>query len=128
MRYLRLLLFILPVMLSVAQPVYTQTAANDSLNKTLKQLPDSLRIDVFLSLAEELRLSDPRLSFEYGRQALELSSTLNDPLLTGRSYMSLAGIYILWSEYDKALTYLLPAHDEFEKSEAKPIWLFAVIT
>jgi signal transduction histidine kinase len=96
--------------------VYAYTQVPDSLQKTLDQLPDSMRTDVCLALSKELKLSDPQKAFVYGQQAVELATSAGDPLLTGQAYMAVAEIYLLWAEYDKSLTYLLPALDEFENA------------
>jgi len=110
-------MFLIPGPLSI----YPQSLSgkSDSLVQVIETLPDSSKTDILLELTGELKYNDPDLAFEYGQQAIELATSINNPLQMGKAYMAVAEIYILWSLYDKALDYLLLSLDQFEAIERK---------
>ncbi len=75
---------------------------------------DTTRIDLLISLCEELNSADPRQAFLFGREALDLSLEKKDLARTGRSYEALAYIYTMNAVFDKALEYSLKALTAFE--------------
>lgn len=95
------------------------TSEADSVIQIMETLPDSSKADVLISLCNELKYNHPEEAFEYGQQSIDLAKDLGQPLLTGRAYMAVAEIYILWSLQDKALDYLLLSLEELEKAGDK---------
>jgi signal transduction histidine kinase len=86
----------------------------DSLVQVLSQATDTARIDLLLTLTDELNSANPTQAFLYGREALDLSVEKKDQIRTGNSYEAIARIYTLNAVYVKALESLLHAMNVFE--------------
>jgi tetratricopeptide (TPR) repeat protein len=82
--------------------------------RLLGQNRDTSRIDLLLSISEELSGSESAKAFSYAREALDISLDLKDPLRTGKAYKAMAAVYNVNAMYDKSLEYLLLSLKQFE--------------
>ncbi len=108
---------VLVIALAIAGPVHSQANPvnrTDSLVQLLGHATDTARIDLLISLCQELNSADPRQAFLFGREALDLSLEKKDVARTGLSYEALAYIYTMNAVFDKALEYSLKALTAFE--------------
>ncbi|MBN1158298.1 MAG: tetratricopeptide repeat-containing sensor histidine kinase [Bacteroidales bacterium] len=110
---------LLLILTSVKVSSQEQEPAADSLFLFMETMPDSIKTGILISLCEEMKYNSPETAFEYGQQAIELAKNLNHPHLTGKAYMAVGEIYILWSLHDRALDYLLLSLEQFENTDCK---------
>jgi signal transduction histidine kinase len=90
------------------------TDRTDSLVQLLDQARDTSRIDLLITLSEELSSSQSKQAFVYAREALSLAQEIRDPVRTGNAYMAIAGVYKVTAIYEKSLRYLLLSLRQFE--------------
>jgi two-component sensor histidine kinase len=87
---------------------YSQLAMPDSLEQVLQQpgLSKKEQVDVLLQLSDLYLSRNPDKSFEYSKQAVFISSSLNEPELLGKSYRSLGNFYSDKGEQDSSRFFL----------------------
>ena len=116
----RACIWLIPIFLlfCTSSLIFSQTTPD--LNDSLVQAPpDTIKTGMLIKLTQTLKNDHPEQAFEYGQHAIEMASELKEPLLLGKAYMAVAEIYILWSQYDKSLEYLLLSLDQFEQVNDK---------
>jgi signal transduction histidine kinase len=89
-------------------------ARMDSLVQLLEQARDTSRIDLLITLSEELNSSQSKQAFVYAREALTMAQELRDTVRTGDAYKAMAGVYKVNAVYEKSLEYLLLSLRQFE--------------
>jgi len=89
---------------------------NDSINRILRQLPDSTKISKLLELSDQVQQQHITESLEFARQALELATSSEDEGMMGTANLKIAELYWLKGVYDKSLAYVLEALKLFEKT------------
>ena len=89
-------------------------AGTNLIARLLGQNRDTSRVDLLLSISEELSRSESAKAFSYAREALDISMDLDDPLRTGKAYKAMAAVYTVNAMYDKSLEYLLLSLKQFE--------------
>jgi signal transduction histidine kinase len=89
-------------------------AGTNLIARLLGQNRDTSRIDLLLSISEELSSSESAKAFSYAREALDISLDLEDPFRTGKAYKAMAAVYTSNAMYDKSLEYLLLSLKQFE--------------
>lgn len=106
------LLFLISAVLLPAQAI--EKAANDSINRILQALPDSQKITLLLDLSKQFQGGSITESLEFAGQALTLASSAGDTGIIATAKLRVAELYLMKGLYDKSLTLLLEALDQFE--------------
>ncbi|HPE56109.1 MAG TPA: tetratricopeptide repeat protein [Bacteroidales bacterium] len=82
---------------------FTQNEVTDSLEKVLPNLKGAERVNVLNELCWQLGPTNIEKAEQYGLEALEIASRLNDSLLLAQVYNDLGTVYYRKSDYDSAL-------------------------
>jgi len=102
---------------SVLPPVQAiEKATNDSISRILHALPDSQKITMLLDLSRQFQGSSMTESLEFAGQALTLASSAGDAGTIATAKLRVAELYLLKGVYDKSLSLLLEALDQFEQT------------
>jgi signal transduction histidine kinase/DNA-binding response OmpR family regulator len=112
-RGLVLVLFLVPFFSS------SQTPVVDSLKRLLiidDSYDQNQRIDILNKLADQVKVFDPALSFDYARQAFAQSQKIGYVNGEGWAELTLADYYWMRTEYVKSLEHSLSALKNFENT------------
>jgi signal transduction histidine kinase len=88
----------------------------DSINRVLKELPDSAKFTKLMVLSDQVQQQNITESLELARLALEFAESSGNTGLMGTANLKIAELYWFKGIYDKSLAYVLEALKLFEKT------------
>jgi signal transduction histidine kinase/tetratricopeptide (TPR) repeat protein len=93
----------------------TQEYDTTFVEKLDKVETDTGRVNLLLEQAKKIKLSDPNLSYEYAKQAYELSLDINYDRGKAESMLRMGTYYIYHTDFNKALEFISEALKISEK-------------
>lgn len=100
----------------IGSPVSAQIAPQtDSLKAVLEQSTGEQRIDVLLSLSDQMRRTSIDSAVVYARRALERSSNFGNEILEAKTHRMLGSLLLSRGNYPDALEHLSTAKKMFEQ-------------
>ncbi|MHC1707816.1 MAG: response regulator [Bacteroidales bacterium] len=85
--------------------VFSASVNIDSLERNLESMPVKTRIDALNQLSQRYAAKDIAKSINYGREALTLSRSLNDPNQVALAYLNIGNGFFNFKDYRSSLLY-----------------------